>query len=166
MPRITIESNSLKKMKRKIENLADCGIIDAREIKKIHRAVLKEYVKTAKRNIQPMDIPETTIRGNKIARGQLRRSVGVWVPKKQSPGRTRLMAGPRSGDPKLKRVPRYSRRDGWFAHMVEMGVAGDSRTTGRNVGVFDKSLRQSRTAMEQKQLSEYRKRFGKFVRKT
>ena len=144
MPRVTITSDSLKKMNRKIENLADWGVIDAREIKKIHRAVLKEYVKTAKSNIQPMDRSHTTIKGNKISRGQLERSIGVWVPKKQGPGRTKLMAGPRSGDPKLKRVPRYSRRDGWFANIVEMGVAGESTTTGRNVGVFKKSCVKAR----------------------
>jgi len=160
---IKFDDNSTKAMRRKLERLADFGIVNEKELRKANREVAKMYVKTARRNIQPMDREFTNVRRNRMYRNTLRRSMGVWRPKADDRfTRNIMMAGPRTS--LHKRVAPYSKTDGFFALWVEQGKAGKNRSTGRNVGVFEKSAKSAMPQMRTKFLSEYRKRFGKYVR--
>jgi hypothetical protein len=160
MVTVKFDKTSANRLARKLERMAQYGDVNAKELNKINRNVAKIYVKTARRNIQPMDREFTTVRGNRITPGTLKRSMGVWRPKGS---KATMMAGPRAGT--LKRVAAYSNKDGFFAHFVEAGVARNTKYQGTNVGVFARSLKSAMPQMQQKQLSDYRANFSKFVRK-
>lgn len=160
---IKFDDNSTKAMRRKLERLADFGIVNEKELRKANREVAKKYVSVAKKKIEPMDREFTTVRGNRMYRKTLERSMGVWRPKADDKfTRNIMMAGPRTS--LHRRVAPYSKKDGLFALWVEKGVAGKNKTSGRNVGVFERSLKAAMPQMRTKFLSEYRKRFGKYVR--
>jgi hypothetical protein len=59
-------------------------------------------------------------------------------------------------------VPEH--KDGFFAHWVEAGVAGENSYTGRNTGVFSRTLKQTKVRMQNEQLKQYKKNFEKYFR--
>ena len=159
MVTVKFDNTSMRKMQRKMDKLARFGLVNKKELRKANRQIAKIYVKTARRNIQPMNREYTTVRGNKIQRGTLRRSMGVWRPKG---GSNTMMAGPRAST--LKRVAAYSNKDGFFAHFVESGIARKKKYQGRNVGVFKRSMQSAQPQMARTQVNEYRSKFKKYVR--
>lgn len=170
MPQIKIDRNTAKAMERRLNKLATYGEVNAKELRSANRKVAREYVKTARGMIQDASDTFKVYRNGKVAYevepGTLRRSMGTWRPKG---GGNAMMAGPRAATRSFKRVSPGGKNDGFFAAWVEAGVTGkrDGKThyNGKNKGVFERAKRQAAPRMASKQIEEYRKSFGRFVRK-
>jgi len=94
-----------------------------------------------------------------VKRGQLRRSLGVWQPNKNS---INSLAGPRTNNIGKRKTGAYS--DGWFAHIVEGGDSFGKKKTTANTGVFDRGMKATKARSEQLHFQLLKSRFSAYFK--
>ena len=94
-----------------------------------------------------------------VKRGQLRRSIGIFQPEKNS---TKVIAGPLTNTIGRRKTRKYS--DGWFAHIVEGGDSFGVKKTTPNTGVFDRSKRATQSRMEALRNRLLKREYEKYMR--
>jgi hypothetical protein len=161
----TLQIRGEKQLYASIEKLIKWDKKRKSELTAIGEKVGRIFVSKAQTNIKDYHKDIRVIRKNttnKIVRkGQLRRSVGTWIPESR---RTTVLAGPRANNWGRK-VP--GRDDGWFAHMVEGGnfakqFGGTHKT--KNTGVFKKSKRATQNRSKKLQQILLKKEFARYVK--
>tara|TARA_R110000824_G_scaffold97167_4_gene232115 strand:+ start:156 stop:653 length:498 start_codon:yes stop_codon:yes gene_type:complete len=156
----------LNNLYKKIDKIAKWSERDSNKLQAINHRVGDVYANYLKANIK--DYGEDIRGTNKgtpflIKTGQLRRSSGTWLPRKNS---NTVLAGPRSKSIKPKgKTRKYS--DGWFAHIVEKGdfgprFGGKHRT--QNTGVFSRGISATRGRSQKLQLLLLRRQFARYVK--
>ena len=156
-----IQIQGLKHVEKRLTRAADWSKDDKKNLRKINRKVAKLYVKALKSNskIFPRDI--IVQRGGSrlvVQRGQIKRSVGTWLP---SRGGTWIVAGPRTNA--LGKRKTKQNADGWFSHIVEGGDSFGIKKTTPNTDVFSRSIRQTEGAMRGLRDMELKIEFEKFM---
>jgi len=157
---ITVAGN--KKFEARLNRLANWNRDDKKNMRKINRDAAKEYTKTAKGNIKSFYKDIVVQRGGSklvVTKGQLKRSVGTWLPNKSG---TWVAAGPRTNS--LGRRNTSARSDGWFAHIVEGGDSFGRKKRTVNTGVFERSLNASINAVKTKRFSMLRREYNRWMK--
>ena len=180
----------LEDLQRKLKRLARYGAKNEKEVQKAHRQVAKIGVKAVRNQIT--DYPELikVRRGNRknkgkrgpnydIQSGNLRKSVGVSV---NVVNRMNVLIVPKSGMvARERRAPQEGqllKSDGYYAHMVEMGVKprtqkgfrgfmggkGEPVVGPKNKGFFSKGINASMSAMQAEFVAQHRKLWKKAAR--
>ena len=115
-----------------------------------------------KANVKDLD-KDTTLRGRKIKKGQLRRSSGTWQPDKK---RNTILAGPRTkAIGKRGKTTKYA--DGFYAHFVEKGDFASrfgGKHTTQNTGVFSRGIRSTKNRSEKLQIILLKRNFANYAR--
>ena len=160
---VSITFKYQRQFEKRIQRAANWGKIDRKQIKSANRKVGNVYIKALRGAIKDSSEDFTVYRDDTIYRvvqpGPLRRSLGNWTPRRDKSGT--IMTGPRTAT-LGKRVTED--KDGWFAHFIEQGKIGKNKATGRNKGVFNRTLSTVKNQMRQAQYDFYRERFKKYMR--
>ncbi len=141
-----IRVEGMDKVLKKLDRLAKWSEKDYNKLVAINKQVADVYNSSLQANIK--DFPRDILVQRKsssdilVKSGQLRRSLGVWQPDKQS---IKVIAGPRTNTIGRRKTRKYS--DGWFAHIVEGGDSFGRKKTTRNTGVFARSKRATQSRM-------------------
>ena len=120
------------------------------------------YANYLKANIKDLD-KDTSLRGRKIKKGQLRRSSGTWQPKKDS---NTILAGPRTKNiGRRGKTTKYA--DGFYAHIVEKGdfaerFGGKHRT--QNTGIFEQGKKATKSRSEKLQFILLKREFANYAK--
>jgi len=136
----------LKVVEAKLQQLAYWSERDYNNIVAINKKVVQIYVDVLKQQIEDFDqdikVYEKTGGGfgrkrspgnvrEIVRKGQLKRSIGSWVPSKDE---AKVIAGPRTNWLGRRKVAK--KNDGWFAHIVEGGDQLGMKLQTDNTGVF------------------------------
>lgn len=177
----------LDDLSRKLKQLARYGARNEKEINKAHRQVAKIGVKAVKQQITNYPSLIKVRRGDRknkgkrgpsydIKSGNLKRSIGVST---NVVNKMNVLIVPRSGMvARERRAPQKGallKNDGYYAHMVEMGVKPSSQagfrgfvggkgtavTGPKNKGFFSKGINASMSAMQQEFVRVHRKMWSK-----
>lgn len=180
----------LEDLERKLRKLARYGASNEKEVQKAHREVAKIGVKAVKRNITNYPEVVKVRRGERknkgkrgpnynIQSGNLKRSIGVSV---NVVNRMNVLIVPKSGMVARERAAPQDgallKSDGYYAHMVEMGVKprtqkgfrgfmggkGVPVVGGNNRGFFSKGIASSMSAMQAEFVAQHRRLWGKQAR--
>ena len=145
--RTRVEVQGMNQVLKKLDRLAKWSEKDYNNLVAINERVGDVYNASLQANIK--DFPRDILVQRKnssdilVKRGQLRRSLGLWQPDKNS---IKVIAGPRTNTIGRRKTRKYS--DGWFAHIVEGGDSFGRKKTTRNTGVFMRSKRATQNRME------------------
>ena len=181
----------LEDLQRKLNRLARYGATNLKEVQKAHKVVAQIGVDAVKAQIT--DYPETIRvrrgeRKNKgkrgpsydIQSGNLKNSIGI---SRNVVNEMNVLIVPRSGMvARERRAPQDGqllKRDGYYAHMVEMGIKprtakgyrgfmggpGEPVVGAKNRGFFSRGIRQSMSAMQTEFVRQHRRLWGKEARK-
>lgn len=146
---------------KRVDRAQMWGKVDKNEMRKMNRRVSKVYVNALRAKISEADMT-ITVKGKKpITPGTLRRSIGSWNSGRNS---NVVLAGPRS---RMMGRRVSDRADGWFANIVNEGALPEAfggKRTNKYTGVFDDTLKQTRSAMASALRAEYKNRLNKYMR--
>ena len=146
---------------KNINRIAQWSIRDSAALQAVGERVGDVYANYLKANVKDLD-KDTSLRGRKIKKGQLRRSSGTWQPDKK---RNTILAGPRTkAIGKRGKTTKYA--DGFYAHFVEKGdfaerFGGKHRT--QNTGVFSRGIRSTKNRSEKLQIILLKRNFAKYA---
>lgn len=177
----------LEDLEKKLRRLQRYGTSNMKEVQKAHKAVAQIGVDSVKAQIQ--DYPKTVKvrRGNRKNRGKrgpnydidsgnLRNSIGI---SRNVVNEMNVLIVPRSGVvARERRAPQDGsllKRDGYYAHMVEMGIrprlgpgfsgwqggAGVPVQGGGNRGFFSRGINMAMPAMQAEFVRQHRALWGK-----
>ena len=147
---------------KNINRLAQWSVRDSAKLQAVGERVGDVYANYLKANVKDLD-KDTSLRGRKIKKGQLRRSSGTWQPDKK---RNTILAGPRTKSiGKRGKTKKYA--DGWFAHIVEKGdfderFGGKHRT--RNTGVFSRGIRSTWNRSKKLEVILLKRNFAHYIK--
>ena len=157
---ITVSGN--KKFEARLNKLANWNRADKNNMRKINRESAKIYTKTAKGNIKSFHKDIHVQRGGStliVTKGQMKRSVGTWLPKKSG---TWVSAGVRTNS--LGKRNTTPNNDGWFAHIVEGGDSFGIKKRTVNTGVFERSLNASINAVKAKRFGLLKQAYKRYMK--
>ena len=146
---------------KNIDRIAQWSIKDSAALQAVGERVGGVYANYLKANVKDLD-KDTSLRGRKIKKGQLRRSSGTWQPNKN---RNTILAGPRTkAIGKRGKTTKYA--DGFYAHIVEKGdfakrFGGKHRT--QNTGVFSRGMKSTKSRSEKLQIILLKRNFAKYA---
>jgi len=146
---------------KNIDKLAKWSIKDSAALQAVGERVGDVYANYLKANVKDLD-KDTSLRGRKIKKGQLRRSSGTWQPSKDS---NTILAGPRTkAIGRRGKTTKYA--DGFYAHIVEKGdfakrFGGKHRT--QNTGVFSRGQKATKSRSEKLQIILLKRNFAKYA---
>jgi hypothetical protein len=147
---------------KNINRLAQWSVRDSAKLQNIGERVGDVYANYLKANVKDLD-KDTSLRGRKIKKGQLRRSSGTWQPDKK---RNTILAGPRTkAIGKRGKTTKYA--DGFYAHFVEKGDFASrfgGKHTTQNTGVFSRGIRSTKNRSEKLQIILLKRNFAKYAR--
>ena len=147
---------------KNINRLAQWSVRDSAKLQAVGERVGDVYANYLKANVKDLD-KDTSLRGRKIKKGQLRRSSGTWQPDKK---RNTILAGPRTkAIGKRGKTKKYD--DGWFAHIVEKGdfderFGGKHRT--QNTGVFSRGIRSTWNRSKKLEVILLKRNFAHYIK--
>ena len=146
---------------KNINRLAQWSVRDSAKLQNIGERVGDVYANYLKANVKDLD-KDTSLRGRKIKKGQLRRSSGTWQPDKK---RNTILAGPRTkAIGKRGKTTKYA--DGFYAHFVEKGDFASrfgGKHTTQNTGVFSRGIRSTKNRSEKLQIILLKRNFAKYA---
>ena len=146
---------------KNINRLAQWSVRDSAKLQNIGERVGDVYANYLKANVKDLD-KDTSLRGRKIKKGQLRRSSGTWQPDKK---RNTILAGPRTkAIGKRGKTTKYA--DGFYAHFVEKGDFASrfgGKHTTQNTGVFSRGIRSTKNRSEKLQTILLKRNFAKYA---
>lgn len=180
----------LEDLERKLKRLARYGAKNEKEVQKAHREVAKIGVKAVRSQITNYPSMIKVRRGERknqgkrgpsydIKSGNLKRSIGVSV---NVVNRMNVLIVPKSGMvARERRAPQDGQLlygDGYYAHMVEMGVKprtqkgfrgfmggkGVPVVGAKNKGFFSKGIAASMSAMQNEFVTQHRRLWKKAAR--
>ena len=140
----TVRVDGMNDVLKKLERLAKWSEKDYNNLVAINERVGDVYNASLQANIK--DFPRDILVQRKnssdilVKRGQLRRSLCVWQPDKNS---IKVIAGPRTNTIGRRKTRKYS--DGWFTSWKVVALAAK---TSRNTGVFMHCWRTTPNRME------------------
>jgi hypothetical protein len=146
---------------KNINRLAQWSVRDSAKLQAVGERVGDVYANYLKANVKDLD-KDTSLRGRKIKKGQLRRSSGTWQPDKK---RNTILAGPRTkAIGKRGKTTKYA--DGFYAHFVEKGdfaerFGGKHKT--QNTGVFSRGIRSTKNRSEKLQIILLKRNFANYA---
>jgi hypothetical protein len=147
---------------KNINRLAQWSVRDSAKLQAVGERVGDVYANYLKANVKDLD-KDTSLRGRKIKKGQLRRSSGTWQPDKK---RNTILAGPRTkAIGKRGKTTKYA--DGFYAHFVEKGdfaerFGGKHKT--QNTGVFSRGIRSTKNRSEKLHIILLKRNFANYAR--
>ena len=159
---MSVKITGVSELNRRIDRLAQWSVKDSAKLQEIGERVGGVYANYLKANVKDLD-KDTSLRGRKIKKGQLRRSSGTWQPSKKS---NTILAGPRTkAIGRRGKTTKYA--DGFYAHIVEKGdfaerFGGKHRT--QNTGVFSRGMKATKNRSEKLQLILLKREFAKYAR--
>lgn len=158
---MSVTISGANQLYKNIDKFAQWSVRDSAKLQKIGEKVGNVYANYLKANVKDLD-KDTSLRGKKIKKGQLRRSSGTWQPDKQ---RNTIMAGPRTNAVGRRKTRKYA--DGFYAHIVEKGdfgprFGGKHRT--QNTGVFSRGMKATKNRSEKLQLILLKREFAKYAK--
>jgi len=146
---------------KNINRLAQWSVRDSAKLQAVGERVGDVYANYLKANVKDLD-KDTSLRGRKIKKGQLRRSSGTWQPDKN---RNTILAGPRTKSiGKRGKTTKYA--DGFYAHFVEKGDFASrfgGKHTTQNTGVFSRGIRSTKNRSEKLQIILLKRNFAKYA---
>jgi hypothetical protein len=146
---------------KNINRLAQWSVRDSAKLQAVGERVGDVYANYLKANVKDLD-KDTSLRGRKIKKGQLRRSSGTWQPDKK---RNTILAGPRTkAIGKRGKTTKYA--DGFYAHFVEKGDFASrfgGKHTTQNTGVFSRGIRSTKNRSEKLQIILLKRNFAKYA---
>ena len=146
---------------KNINRIAQWSVRDSAKLQNIGERVGDVYANYLKANVKDLD-KDTSLRGRKIKKGQLRRSSGTWQPDKK---RNTILAGPRTkAIGKRGKTTKYA--DGFYAHFVEKGDFASrfgGKHTTQNTGVFSRGIRSTKNRSEKLQIILLKRNFAKYA---
>ena len=146
---------------KNINRLAQWSVRDSAALQAVGERVGDVYANYLKANVKDLD-KDTSLRGRKIKKGQLRRSSGTWQPDKK---RNTILAGPRTkAIGKRGKTTKYA--DGFYAHFVEKGDFASrfgGKHTTQNTGVFSRGIRSTKNRSEKLQTILLKRNFAKYA---
>jgi hypothetical protein len=147
---------------KNINRIAQWSVRDSAKLQAIGERVGDVYANYLKANVKDLD-KDTSLRGRKIKKGQLRRSSGTWQPDKN---RNTILAGPRTkAIGKRGKTTKYA--DGFYAHFVEKGDFASrfgGKHTTQNTGVFSRGIRSTKNRSEKLQIILLKRNFANYAR--
>ena len=147
---------------KNINRLAQWSVRDSAKLQAVGERVGDVYANYLKANVKDLD-KDTSLRGRKIKKGQLRRSSGTWQPDKK---RNTILAGPRTkAIGKRGKTTKYA--DGFYAHFVEKGDFASrfgGKHTTQNTGVFSRGIRSTKNRSEKLQTILLKRNFANYAR--
>ena len=148
---------------KNINRLAQWSVRDSAKLQAVGERVGDVYANYLKANVKDLD-KDTSLRGRKIKKGQLRRSSGTWQPDKK---RNTILAGPRTkAIGKRGKTTKYA--DGFYAHFVEKGDFASrfgGKHTTQNTGVFSRGIRSTKNRSEKLQTILLKRNFANYARR-
>jgi len=148
---------------KNINRLAQWSVRDSAKLQAVGERVGDVYANYLKANVKDLD-KDTSLRGRKIKKGQLRRSSGTWQPDKK---RNTILAGPRTkAIGKRGKTTKYA--DGFYAHFVEKGdfaTRFGGKHTTQNTGVFSRGIRSTKNRSEKLQIILLKRNFANYANK-
>ena len=146
---------------KNINRLAQWSVRDSAKLQAVGERVGDVYANYLKANVKDLD-KDTSLRGRKIKKGQLRRSSGTWQPDKK---RNTILAGPRTkAIGKRGKTTKYA--DGFYAHFVEKGDFASrfgGKHTTQNTGVFSRGIRSTKNRSEKLQIILLKRNFANYA---
>ena len=146
---------------KNINRIAQWSVRDSAKLQAVGERVGDVYANYLKANVKDLD-KDTSLRGRKIKKGQLRRSSGTWQPDKK---RNTILAGPRTkAIGKRGKTTKYA--DGFYAHFVEKGDFASrfgGKHTTQNTGVFSRGIRSTKNRSEKLQTILLKRNFAKYA---
>ena len=146
---------------KNINRLAQWSVRDSAALQAVGERVGDVYANYLKANVKDLD-KDTSVRGRKIKKGQLRRSSGTWQPDKN---KNTILAGPRTkAIGKRGKTTKYA--DGFYAHFVEKGDFASrfgGKHTTQNTGVFSRGIRSTKNRSEKLQIILLKRNFAKYA---
>ena len=146
---------------KNINRLAQWSVRDSAKLQAVGERVGDVYANYLKANVKDLD-KDTSVRGRKIKKGQLRRSSGTWQPDKN---KNTILAGPRTkAIGKRGKTTKYA--DGFYAHFVEKGDFASrfgGKHTTQNTGVFSRGIRSTKNRSEKLQIILLKRNFAKYA---
>jgi len=146
---------------KNIDRIAQWSIKDSAALQAVGERVGGVYANYLKANVKDLD-KDTSLRGRKIKKGQLRRSSGTWQPNKN---RNTILAGPRTkAIGKRGKTTKYA--DGFYAHIVEKGDFASrfgGKHTTQNTGVFSRGMKSTKSRSEKLQIILLKRNFAKYA---
>lgn len=160
---MSINVTGLNDLFKKIDKVAKWSERDSNKLQAIGHRVGDVYANYLKANIKDNTFKKSMLRGRNKVKGQLRRSAGTWLPRKDQ---NTVLAGPRTKSIKPKRKT-TKRADGFYASIVDKGdfntrFGGKHRT--QNTGVFSRGISSTRSRSQKLQLMLLRKEFARYVK--
>ena len=148
---------------KNINRLAQWSVRDSAKLQAVGERVGDVYANYLKANVKDLD-KDTSLRGRKIKKGQLRRSSGTWQPDKK---RNTILADPRTkAIGKRGKTTKYA--DGFYAHFVEKGdfaTRFGGKHTTQNTGVFSRGIRSTKNRSEKLQIILLKRNFANYTNK-
>ena len=148
---------------KNINRLAQWSVRDSAKLQAVGERVGDVYANYLKANVKDLD-KDTSLRGRKIKKGQLRRSSGTWQPDKK---RNTILAGPRTkAIGKRGKTTKYA--DGFYAHFVEKGdfaTRFGGKHTTQNTGIFSRGIRSTKNRSEKLQIILLKRNFANYANK-
>ena len=148
---------------KNINRLAQWSVRDSAKLQAVGERVGDVYANYLKANVKDLD-KDTSLRGRKIKKGQLRRSSGTWQPDKK---RNTILAGPRTkAIGKRGKTTKYA--DGFYAHFVEKGdfaTRFGGKHTTQNTGIFSRGIRSTKNRSEKLQIILLKRNFANYSNK-
>ena len=146
---------------KNINRLAQWSVRDSAKLQAVGERVGDVYANYLKANVKDLD-KDTSVRGRKIKKGQLRRSSGTWQPNKN---KNTILAGPRTkAIGKRGKTTKYA--DGFYAHFVEKGDFASrfgGKHTTQNTGVFSRGIRSTKNRSEKLQIILLKRNFANYA---
>jgi len=161
--RMNINFN-IKEFEQKVTKAQRWGLLDKKELRKVHRKVSQTYVSALRAKIGSANQTITMKRKGTttvITPGTLRRSIGTW---NSGPNSNVVLSGPRA---RIMGRSVSNRSDGWFAQIVEEGLLpkefGGNRT-GKYTGVFEDTMKSTTSRMQNELRAALAARLQKYMR--
>ena len=158
---MSVRITGANQLYKNINRLAQWSVRDSAKLQNIGERVGDVYANYLKANVKDLD-KDTSLRGRKIKKGQLRRSSGTWQPDKK---RNTILAGPRTkAIGKRGKTTKYA--DGFYAHVVEKGDFASrfgGKHTTQNTGVFSRGIRSTKNRSEKLQTILLKRNFAKYA---
>jgi hypothetical protein len=159
---MSVTISGANQLYKNIDKLAKWSVKDSAALVNIGERVGNVYANYLAANVKDLD-KDTSLRGRKIKKGQLRKSSGTWQPDKD---RNTVMAGPRTNAIGRRKTRKY--QDGFYAHIVEKGDFGPrfgGKHKTQNTGVFSRGMKATKGRSEKLQIILLRQEFAKYTRK-
>ncbi len=159
---MSVTISGANQLYKNIDKIAQWSVRDSAKLQAIGERVGGVYANYLKANVKDLD-KDTSLRGRKIKKGQLRRSSGTWQPSKDS---NTILAGPRTkAIGKRGKTTKYA--DGFYAHIVEKGdfgprFGGKHRT--QNTGVFSRGMKATKNRSEKLQFILLKREFANYAK--